>query len=157
MPAAGLAGPAVLTRPAVLTGPAVLAGLAVLAAAGCSRGPEVYPVQGVVRAADGRNATFGVVEFTSVETGQVASGNIEQDGTFRLSTFATGDGAVAGRHRAIVVQTVNTERVPLREHHHRLDVHPRHARYATSGLEFEIEPRRTNRLEIVVEPAPRRR
>jgi hypothetical protein len=138
-------------------GLAGLAGLAMLGAVGCSRGPAAYPVSGVVRSADGRHATFGVVEFTSVASGQVASGTIEEDGTFRLSTFATGDGVVAGRHRAIVVQTVNTERVPLRQHHHLLDVHPRHARYETSGLEFEVEPRRTNRLEIVVEAAPKRR
>ena len=144
-------------RVAVLARVVVCAVSVTVAAAGCGRGPAVYPVGGVVRSADGRHATFGVVELTSVESGQVASGIIEEDGTFRLSTSSPGDGAVAGRHRAIVVQTVNTERVPLREHHHLLDVHPRHARYETSGLEFTIEPRRTNRLEIVVEAAPRRR
>ena len=61
-----------------------------------------------------------------------------------------------GRHRAIVVQTVNTSRVPLRDHHHILDVHPRYARYETSGLECQVEPRRDNDLELVVEPAPGR-
>jgi hypothetical protein len=132
-----------------------LALLGVVVGGGCGRaGPAVYPAAGHVQSADGRRATFGVVELTSLEGGQVASGRIEQDGTFRLSTFSSGDGAVAGRHRLIVVQIVNTERVPLRDHHHVLDVHLRHARYETSGLECQVEPRRSNYLEVVVEAAP---
>jgi hypothetical protein len=129
--------------------------LGVVVGSGCGRaGPAVYPVVGHVQSSDGRRATFGVVELTSLKGGQVASGRIEQDGTFRLSTVSSGDGAVAGRHRLIVVQIVNTERVPLRDHHHILDVHPRYARYETSGLECQVEPRKTNYLEVVVEPAP---
>ena len=109
-----------------------------------------------MRSADGRRATFGTVEFKAEDGGQIASGRIEQDGSFRLSTFGDGDGAVAGRHRAIVVQVINTEHLPLEQHHHVLDVHPRYARYETSGLEFSVDPGGENVLEIVVGEAPRK-
>ncbi len=124
--------------------------------AGCGGGPPVHPVRGHVQSQDGRRPTFGTVEFKADEGGQIASGRIEQDGSFRLTTFADGDGAVAGRHRAIIVQVVNTEHVPLEKHHHVLDVHPRYARYETSGLEFTIEPGGQNDLVIVVDEAPRK-
>lgn len=123
---------------------------------GCGSERSVHPVKGHVRSADGRRATFGTVEFKAEDGGQIASGRIEQDGSFRLSTFGDGDGAVAGRHRAIIVQVVNTEHLPLEKHHHVLDVHPRYARYATSGLEFTVDPGGTNDIEIVVDEAPRK-
>ena len=124
--------------------------------AGCGGDRSIHPVRGHVQAKDGRRATFGMVELTAEPGGQVASGVIEEDGSFRLTTVRDGDGAVAGRHRAIVVQVVNTEHIPLEEHHHVLDVHPRHGRYETSGLEFTIEPGKSNYLEIVVDEAPRK-
>lgn len=122
---------------------------------GCAGDRSIHPVRGHVQAKDGRRATFGMVELTAEPGGQVASGIIEQDGSFRLTTFHDGDGAVAGQHRAIVVQVVNTEHIPLEQHHHVLDVHPRHARYASSGLVFTIEPGKANYLEIVVDEAPK--
>jgi hypothetical protein len=123
---------------------------------GCGSERSVHPVQGHVRSSDGRHATFGTVEFKADDGGHIASGRIEQDGSFRLSTFGDGDGAVAGRHRAIVVQVVNTEHLPLEQHHHVLDVHPRHGRYETSGLEFTVEPGGDNQLDIVVDEARRK-
>ena len=122
---------------------------------GCGGDHSIQPVRGHVQSRDGRRATFGMVELTAEQGGQVASGIIEQDGSFRLTTVRDGDGAVAGRHRAIVVQVVNTEHIPLEQHHHVLDVHPRHARYETSGLTFTIEPGKQNDLEIVVDEAPK--
>lgn len=130
-------------------------GLLLGSAVGCGPATGVHPVRGHVQAADGRRPTFGVVELTADAGGRVASGLIQDDGTFRLSTFREGDGAVAGRHRVIVVQTVNTEHIPLEQHHHVLDVHPRYARYESSGLEFTVDPRGQNYLEIVVDEAPR--
>jgi hypothetical protein len=123
---------------------------------GCRGGRSVCPVSGHVQASDGRRPTFGTVEFRADAGGRIASGRISHDGSFRLSTFGDGDGAVAGRHRAIIVQVVNTEHLPLEQHHHVLDVHPRYARYETSGLAFTIEPGGENYLEIVVDEAPRK-
>jgi hypothetical protein len=123
---------------------------------GCGGDNAVHPVRGHVQAADGRRPTFGTVELKADTGGLIASGKIEQDGSFRLSTYRNGDGAVAGRHRAIIVQMVNTEHLPLEKHHHVLDIHPRYARYETSGLEFTIKAGGQNDLEIVVDEAPRK-
>lgn len=122
---------------------------------GCGGGPAVYPVSGYVRSHDGRRPTFGTIEFRSDSGGQIAAAKIAPDGSFRLSTFGDGDGALAGHHRAIIVQVINTEHLPLEQHHHVLDIHPRYARYETSGLEFTIEPGGKDNLEIVVDEAPR--
>jgi hypothetical protein len=145
------------SRPRIHRSPGrwLTAGLLLGAVLGCGGDGRVHPVQGHVRAADGRRATFGVVELTADSGGHVAAGVVQEDGTFRLSTFRDGDGAVAGRHRVIVVQVVNTEHVPLEQHGHVLDVHPRYRRYETSGLEFVVEPGGKNYLELVVDEAPR--
>jgi len=109
-----------------------------------------------VQAADGRRATFGTVELMAEPGGEIASGAIQRDGSFQLSTFRNGDGALAGRHHAIIVQVIDTEHLPLEHHHHVLDVHPRYGRYETSGLRVTVEPGKQNYIELVVEEAPRK-
>jgi hypothetical protein len=68
-----------------------------LAAAGCGRGIATAPVEGKVLF-QGRPLKFGSVIFQP-EAGPPATGNIQPDGTFRLSTFRDGDGAVLGKHQ----------------------------------------------------------
>jgi hypothetical protein len=80
------------------------------ALAGCGGGPNTpYPVRGVVVYEDGQPAkelAGGSVSFTPVanlgET--VASGSIEEDGTFILSYKREGDGAIAGKHHVTIEQ-----------------------------------------------------
>ncbi|MBX6312095.1 MAG: hypothetical protein IRY99_04130 [Isosphaeraceae bacterium] len=55
----------------------------------------------------GKPVTNGSVIFTPVagkgaETGQVATGQLESDGSFVLTTFDIGDGAVLGQHTVTV-------------------------------------------------------
>lgn len=126
------------------------------AALGCGGRGTLHPVRGHVQAADGRRATFGTVEFMADPGGQIATGAIQPDGSFRLSTIRDGDGAVAGRHRVIIVQVIDTEHLPLEQHRHVLDVHPRHARYETSGLAVDVEPGKDNYLPLVVDAAVRK-
>lgn len=71
-----------------------------LLCAGCNRGPQMAPVTGKVTY-NGQPLTFGVVQFQSA-SGQPARGEIQSDGTFSLSTFRQGDGAVVGSHRVRV-------------------------------------------------------
>ena len=123
---------------------------------GCGGKVALHPVRGHVQAADGRRATFGTVEIMAEPGGEIASGAIQRDGSFQLSTVRDGDGAVAGRHRAIIVQVVDTEHLPLEKHHHVLDVHPRHGRYETSGLQVTVEPGKKNYVELIVDEAPRK-
>ena len=127
---------------------------------GCADGrPATYPVQGKVLFRDGTAVTSGTVEFESIEQRLNARGAIRSDGTFHLSTFAAGDGAVAGRHRAVVVQLLFAQGDRAIHHDHAPGtraaraVHPKHSRYETSGLEFQVAEGRKNVFTVKVEPA----
>lgn len=111
---------------------------------GCSDGnPKTYDVHGVVRFPDGMPLTSGTIEFESLgnEKSFRAISEISADGTFELGTFSMDDGAVEGRHRAIVL--ANHEIGTGEERPGKLEptkLHPRFADYSTSGLEFEVKP-----------------
>jgi hypothetical protein len=85
----------------------------VLSAAGCSGGdpnqPKLGRVYGTV-SYKGKPVEGGHVVFTpSAEkggaTGQTATGEIASDGSYELTTFNTGDGAILGQHIATVTVT----------------------------------------------------
>ena len=71
----------------------------VLAGCGSKRLP-VAPVEGTVLY-QGKPLTSGSVTFLSA-SGPVAVGEIRNDGAFRLSTYAGGDGAVLGAHQVAI-------------------------------------------------------
>jgi len=68
-----------------------------LTIAGCHRRPQVVPAGGKVLY-NGQPLKFGSVTFQP-RNGQPARGEIQSDGTFSLSTFRPGDGAVVGLHQ----------------------------------------------------------
>ena len=124
---------------------------------GCSDGnPKTYPVQGEVRFPDGKPLTKGTVEFELLDQEKpiTATGEISSDGSFVLGTFELDDGAIAGRHRAVVIADhqigTGVERpgkVPSP------GLHPRYRDFKTSGLEFTVEPGE-NKIPIEVDYAP---
>ncbi len=79
---------------------------------GCSDSPEeTFSVEGIVTL-DGQPINGGRVLFESVEVGPsgnryTARGRIDSGGRYRLGTFSANDGAVAGRHRVMVLATQN--------------------------------------------------
>lgn len=80
---------------------AVLALAWLTLAAGCGSGQmPVAPVQGKVLYR-GKPLEFGSVIFQP-QAGPAASGPIQPDGSFRLSTYGRDDGAVIGKHRVLV-------------------------------------------------------
>jgi len=87
-----------------------LAGTFVLAGCGGGKEFKTSPVSGTVKCS-GKLITAGLVVFTPIpkpgtksqETGRSASGIIQADGTFVLSTYKDGDGAIVGRHRIQVM------------------------------------------------------
>ena len=121
--------------------------------AGCGGG-STHPVEGSVTFADGSPVTVGSVVFSSVDQQPPVSaqGAIHHDGTFSLGTFRPGDGAPAGKYRAVVSEPLPAD----------LDnpppptIHPRFRDFATSGLEFEVVPG-PNRFPILVERPARGR
>jgi hypothetical protein len=89
----------------------LLAGVSlVFLPAGCSRDPNM-PKLGTVHGKvtfKGKPVESGIVTFNPIpgkggETGQNASGQIESDGTYAMTTFSTGDGAILGQHVVSVV------------------------------------------------------
>ena len=126
--------------------------------AGCGE-PSValYPVSGKVTYPDGTAVTGGVVEFQSVEaetSGRNARSPIGQDGSFSLVTIGIGDGAVAGRHRAIVQGPRRRTEIEEGESSPPPTIDRKFRSYATSGLEFVVETK-ANEITIVVTPPKR--
>ena len=137
--------------------PALVAAVGV-AVGGCgAKTPPTYPVEGKVVFADGSPLSGGLVEFESVPAEGMpvnARGIIQSDGSFRLTTYAEGDGALAGKHRAIVVgprpiasQYDDESNQPPPKP----PVDRRFESYTTSGLEFTVTEGK-NEFLIKIEP-----
>lgn len=80
---------------------------------GCARveEPKTYPVRGRVTYR-GRPVTGGLILLVPQEQGHAATGELQADGTFRLTTFRRHDGAVPGKYR-VAVQVFPTESAGL--------------------------------------------
>jgi hypothetical protein len=76
--------------------------LAILAAA-CttSDNPKTYPVKGKVTYR-GKPVTSGMVMLTPQDRGHAATGDLDKDGIFGLTTFKKDDGAVPGKYQVAV-------------------------------------------------------
>jgi ribosomal protein S12 len=121
---------------------------------GCESGRlKTYPVQGQVVFADGSPVKVGTIEAKSVEHGVQASGTIGSDGSFSLTTYQPGDGAVAGQHRCVVVQFIQVEEIPNYRPSTLGVVHRKHASYATSELGMTIQQGPENKIQLVVQGA----
>ncbi|MFM7243698.1 MAG: hypothetical protein ACKO40_05910 [Planctomycetaceae bacterium] len=69
---------------------------------GCGPGrPTIVPISGSVTL-DGKPVPQATVLFIPVAGGVPARGSTREDGGFTLTTFAEGDGAIAGKHRVAV-------------------------------------------------------
>ena len=127
---------------------------------GCGpQGPTTYPVRGKVVFEDGAPlATGGKVLFESASlqgVGKNARGAIQPDGTFEMTTFESGDGAVPGKHRVLVKAKRDSDDYIKRGIIPRPVIDERFEDYDTSGLEFTVE-QGDNEFEAVVS-RPRKR
>jgi hypothetical protein len=128
----------------------VLVWLVLACCAGCG-GPKTYPVRGQLLWADGKPVTEfpgGTVIFESTEQPVSAQGEIQADGTFRLSTYQQDDGAPPGKYRVLVQQPLEEgkDRPPPRIMHQRFES------FETSGLTATVE-RKANEVTLTVERA----
>ena len=120
---------------------AIAVTLALLAGCGPSR-PATYPVTGKVVFPDGSTLPGGMVEFESISAeGRPvnARGPIAEDGTFFLSTFQPGDGALPGEHRALVRPPVPDVYVEEGERPPPAMLDRKYERYETSDLQFSVQ------------------
>ena len=125
--------------------------------AGC--GPT-YPERGVVRGvvtSGGKPVTQGYVRFLP-EAGRAAVGEIAPDGSYQLTTFEPGDGALVGKHKVTIEakKVLSSDPVPqsideeiamsrdgrLQKAQQQLVwlAHPRYSRVETSDLQAEVKP-----------------
>lgn len=124
-------------------------------AIGCGE-PRIatYAVEGRVKFATGEPVPSGMVEFRPEGGGPIARGKLDQVGRFTLRTFATDDGAVAGKHQIVVVQHLPPQSGPKApdEHadHQSALVAPEFASYATSGLSAEVKRSELNEVLLIV-------
>lgn len=130
--------------------------LALVVLAGCGRAlPECAVVTGRVLV-DNQPVNQGQVCFWP-ENGRPAMAALESDGTFRLTTFEPGDGAVVGQHRVSIdakrvvgkgriPQSIEEEAAILREGRpaNEMKLHwlapEKYSRAETSGLNVEVKP-----------------
>ncbi len=130
-----------------------------IVAAGCNRSPqETYPVHGRVDWADGKSAVElaeGTVELQVIEGVKIRvspRGEIQTNGTFVLRTYVPGDGAPAGKYRAVVMPKRSFDD-EIRSQP--LIVHSRFLDFKTTPLLVEVLPDK-NDVKLQVERAARR-
>jgi hypothetical protein len=125
-----------------LTG-ALIVGVVAILIAGCSsegmEHPPTYSVTGKVTY-KGETVPKGGISFHGGE-GRPASGKIQPDGTYSLSTFSEGDGAVAGHYTvSIVANEADTTKMPRPGEKPPKDLVPKkYSRPETSGLTADVE------------------
>jgi hypothetical protein len=141
------------TRLRGLTLPArLLAALLALGPAGC--GGNRYPVEGKVVWRDGTEANElagGLVVFESADGTNSASGEIREDGSFRMHTIKPGDGVAPGDYRVLVAPPP----VPKPDHPPPPVIDPRFSRLGTSELRCTVRPERNEGVVFTVDRARR--
>lgn len=106
-----------------------------LLAAGCERPSLLVPVNGRVLL-DGKPLSSGVVQFQPA-SGQAASGQLAEDGSFVLSRHAPGDGVPPGTYRVAVISYDPSATTDAVEN---LRVPVKYTRFGSSGIEFTVFP-----------------
>jgi len=83
----------------------------VLAGCGESENVEVFPTRGIVKFNGKPMSGGGAISLVPVvsQSGKNAGGIINADGTFVLTTYQDGDGAMTGTFRVMINQTTSQE------------------------------------------------
>jgi hypothetical protein len=119
--------------------------LTLLIPTGCGKKTlPTAPVEGKVLF-EGKPLTFGGVLFQP-DDGPMARGSIQPDGTFRLTTYRDGDGAVLGMHR-VQIACYETQRPDAKAKKNAEGglgkplIPQKYLRIDTSGLQAEVKQR----------------
>lgn len=86
--------------------------LALCLCVGCDSRPQRVPVAGKVTI-DGQPLTSGFVRFVPAH-GRTASGELNANGEFKLSTFDDNDGALVGQHQVEIIAVANPTATKVR-------------------------------------------
>jgi hypothetical protein len=111
--------------------------LACVVAGGCSRGPTLVPATGRVTL-NGKPLDTGAI-MVQPTAGPAAQAKINPDGTFQLSTFKPGDGAIVGAAAVRVFCRKNITPPGGEQAWGPSLIPDRYNRFDTSGLTVEIK------------------
>jgi hypothetical protein len=118
---------------------------AVGAVVGCDSGKfQTAPVTGSVTL-DGAPVTRGAVMFVP-EAGRAARGVIQSDGTFTLTTYQDGDGALVGPHKVSVFFALDETMSADEMRKFRLPA--KYAQPASSGLTCDVKSGEVNQVRL---------
>ena len=129
----------------------ILVGLFALAGCGPSYELDIAPARGTVTL-DGKPLSAGSVLFVPAK-GRGAGAKLAPDGTFVLTTYSQGDGAILGKHRvAVLPLQSDSESDELPEGY--VPIPSRYQSAASSGFEVEVRPDGENvfNLELTTTP-----
>jgi hypothetical protein len=119
---------------------------------GCDqKGLVIYPAGGKVTYKDGQPVIGVWVMFRSTDGERpiTSRGATAKDGTFKLTTVESDDGAVAGKHKVLLVVPAIENEGPVLKGDRAIPSH--YSTYETSGLEFTVtEDLAKNQFEIVI-------
>jgi hypothetical protein len=138
----------------MLWGKGVWCALTLVAAVWCvGCGGRTASVQGRVKFKDGSDVAALAnyeVSFEHQESKTSATGPIGPDGTFTVSTFGSGDGALPGKHRVAITPppSPDPDKPPQKS-----KLPTKYEDFNASGLEVEIKPGR-NPIEFELDKAP---
>jgi hypothetical protein len=78
---------------------------------GCEKNNPVYPVSGTVKFEGKPMVGGGSIALMPLanQEGMTAGGEIAADGTYKLSTYGTGDGSMPGEFRVLITQVTAQE------------------------------------------------
>ena len=116
----------------------LLAALAIAAGCTSSGNLPTSPVKGRVTYR-GKPVPNGTVMFVP-ETGPAATGELTKDGTFVLTTYSNGDGAVLGMHKVAITALQDTSGLSPEQSGTPAPLVPeKYLGQDTSGLTFEVK------------------
>jgi hypothetical protein len=118
--------------------PSVLLAALVLGVPACSSGPRTYPVKGRITY-NGKPVPTGTVQFMPVNAGPMATGEINQDGTYTLTTDKRG-GACAGKYRVVVMAFPPRENMTPYDNFESI-IPPKYSSLAFTDLKATVEER----------------
>jgi hypothetical protein len=122
----------------IIPGSITLSAILLICCAGCGSGsgalPSLIAVKGKVTF-KGQPLTKGTIRFEPDGYGRMATGKIQPDGTFVLSTLKDGDGVVAGLHKVSVSDTGSVGKKPL--------VPKKYSQAGSSDLTAEVDSEHT--------------
>jgi hypothetical protein len=109
---------------------------------GC--GGKTAPVHGKLKFKDGSDAAAlagYTVNFESTQGKTSGSGEVQPDGTFKVSTFGADDGAVPGAYKVAITppQSSDPDKPPPKS-----KIAAKYTDFSSSGLTVEVKPGRND-------------